>query len=343
MRLTYLSIALILFLSVNCAKSYHTQEFLDGKFLGDPATYKKYPPLLLTPQTATLSLSQSVTLKASGGSETGYVYSVISGKGSVTQAGVYTASDTPGNVVVEVKDSVGTNGHATIAVNVDQKLPNTITGLRIWLKADAQSYSDLATVPTISDSSGFGTNATTATADPVFRTNQYNGKPVIRYNGTSNYHTFAYTWTSATTFFAVITQSTIASGVLLNGGSTNNSPTFRLSSTGAPFTWYNDNTAPTLDSEVLKSTANSGLNIIGITQTDGSLLQGYQNGELVTEKVPLVNLAGRTIVSLSGLGPRFGGDLAELIVYTRVLTNAEVYALQCGLAKKWAVTMSNCQ
>lgn len=344
MRLSNLPIALTFaFVCLSCARNYNTQDFLDGKFLGDPAAYKKYPPLLLAPQTTTLSLSQSVTLKASGGSESGYVYSVISGKGSVTQAGVYTASDVPGAVLVEVKDSVGTNGHATISVNVDQKLPNTISGLRIWLKADAQSFSDLQAVNQINDSSGFGTNATTATADPTFRTNQYNGKPIIRYNGTSNYHTFAYTWTSTTTFFAVITQSAIASGGLVTGGTANFGPTIRLSNSGTPFTWYNDNTITVTDSVAFKSTAFTGLNIVGVMQSDSNLLQGYQNGELVFDRVPLVNMAGKTIVNLSGPSQRFGGDLAELIVYTRVLTNAEVYALQCGLAKKWGVTMANCQ
>lgn len=57
----------------------------------------------------------------------------------------------------------------------------------VWYRADAEAYADLALVDTLRDQSENGNDATAAgTARPTFRTNILNGKPVIRFNGTTN-------------------------------------------------------------------------------------------------------------------------------------------------------------
>lgn len=56
--------------------------------------------------------------------------------------------------------------------------PDSISGLKVWLKADSESYADLDPVGTATDRSGVGNNATAAgAARPIFRTSQINGLP----------------------------------------------------------------------------------------------------------------------------------------------------------------------
>lgn len=75
--------------------------------------------LSISPATATVSPGGAVGFTASGGSGTGYVWSlaVNASGGSITAAGVYTAG-TKGNVsdTVEVTDSLGNTATATVAV-----------------------------------------------------------------------------------------------------------------------------------------------------------------------------------------------------------------------------------
>ena len=61
--------------------------------------------------------------------------------------------------------------------------PSTITGCKLWLKADSLALSDGAAVSTWPDSSGLSNDATQATAGnkPIYKTSIVNGKPVVRF------------------------------------------------------------------------------------------------------------------------------------------------------------------
>lgn len=66
--------------------------------------------------------------------------------------------------------------------------PEGITGMKLWLKADAiTGLADGGSVSSWPDSSGLGHNAIQADSGryPTYETNELNGKPVIRFNGTS--------------------------------------------------------------------------------------------------------------------------------------------------------------
>jgi hypothetical protein len=67
--------------------------------------------------------------------------------------------------------------------------PADVTGLRLWLKADAiTGLSDGAAVGTWSDSSGLGNDATEGTGgfQPTYQTNEVNGLPCVRFDGTDD-------------------------------------------------------------------------------------------------------------------------------------------------------------
>jgi hypothetical protein len=67
--------------------------------------------------------------------------------------------------------------------------PSDVTGLRGWWKADAiTGLSDGAAVGTWSDSSGLGNDATEGTGgfQPTYQTNEVNGLPCVRFDGTDD-------------------------------------------------------------------------------------------------------------------------------------------------------------
>ncbi len=68
-------------------------------------------------------------------------------------------------------------------------IPSDITGLRIWLKADAiTGLVNNDPVATWTDSSGNGFNVTQATGSkkPLYKTSILNGLPVVRFDGTDD-------------------------------------------------------------------------------------------------------------------------------------------------------------
>ena len=72
----------------------------------------------ISPSTATLSAGHSTTFSASGGSGTGYVWSLATNAsgGDITSGGVYTAGVTGGIDVVQLVDSLGNSATATVTV-----------------------------------------------------------------------------------------------------------------------------------------------------------------------------------------------------------------------------------
>jgi hypothetical protein len=67
--------------------------------------------------------------------------------------------------------------------------PADVTGLRLWLKADAiTGLADGAGVSTWSDSSGLGNDAVNAVAglQPTYQTNEVTGLPCVRFDGTDD-------------------------------------------------------------------------------------------------------------------------------------------------------------
>lgn len=95
--------------------------------------------------------------------------------------------------------------------------PDQLSGLRLWLKADAiTGLNDGDPVTTWSDSSGQANNATQATAakKPTYKTGILSGKPVVRFDGVDDELTLgdlsAYFPSAATLFVVVILSSDAA-------------------------------------------------------------------------------------------------------------------------------------
>lgn len=78
----------------------------------------------ISPTTATVAQGASKTFKATvtGSSNTGVTWSVSSGGGSITTAGVYTAPATAGTYIVTVTSKADTTKKATATVTVPMKI-----------------------------------------------------------------------------------------------------------------------------------------------------------------------------------------------------------------------------
>jgi Bacterial Ig domain/Concanavalin A-like lectin/glucanases superfamily len=109
-----------------------------------------------------------------------------SGTFQLTVAGAYPGVMTLTAVATDNAGRLATS--APVLVNITGSTPTSpvLTGLRVWLKADAGVTTNLSGgITTWTDQSGNGNDAvqTTDTFAPLFVPNAVNGKPVLRFNG----------------------------------------------------------------------------------------------------------------------------------------------------------------
>ena len=91
--------------------------------------------------------------------------------------------------------------------------PSDVSGLKLWLKADAiVGLSDGDPVTTWADSSGEGRDAAQATASkkPTYQTAELNGKPVVRFDGVDDVLTFSIVALTDFSLFCVFYIPTVA-------------------------------------------------------------------------------------------------------------------------------------
>src|SRR5262245_37132262 len=85
--------------------------------------------------------------------------------------------------------------------------PADVSGLVVWLRADALGLNDGDPVGTWTDGSGNGRDLTQATAakKPTYKTNIVNGKPVVRFDGVDDRLKAAgFTWNQPEHVLAVL-------------------------------------------------------------------------------------------------------------------------------------------
>jgi hypothetical protein len=103
---------------------------------------------------------------------------------------------------------------ANVAVAVPAFSPSDISGLVLWLDADAiDGLNDGDPVTTWEDQSSEGNDATQATgsAKPTYQTNELNGKPIVRFDGTDDALDGARPVSSTGTMFIVAKQASAVS------------------------------------------------------------------------------------------------------------------------------------
>ena len=149
---------------IPAATGTETATVTDGAATTSSVSVVVYNPLAISPTTVTMSVNATQTFTATGGCLNGtncvggaYTWSVVSGGGSITTAGVFTAPSGTATCVVQVADSIGNVAQST--VTVVNSLTISPATLRLAVYSTSTFTTILGTSPyTYSVFAGTGTN-----------------------------------------------------------------------------------------------------------------------------------------------------------------------------------------
>jgi hypothetical protein len=233
--------------------------------------------------------------------------------------------------------------------------PRMIPGSSLWLDAADRSTLTLSgsNVTQWRDKSGL-TNTATSTAGPTQST--YNGYPVVRFDGSSQFMVSANTVPLTThTFIAlhrpeVITEDERGNASLFRyQGPTNNIPyivfPFSLGPSNQRYVTSQGSGLDTGSSTLFENSVTTAFNIIIAVIQSGSQ-QIFRNG--VLQSSTTVALTGGTsarlalgaYVSSTVSGGFYQGSLGEMIVYPFALTTSHRQQIEGYLADKWGLKAS---
>lgn len=228
------------------------------------------------------------------------------------------------------------------------QLPVT-TNLQLWLKADAGVTKDGSNnVSAWADQSGNAHHAdqTAVTSQPLWVDNVINGKPVIRFDGNSDLMTTDITGPGGTEFtFFVVAKSSGQRIISYNDGggsgyvlySYANQNNFIISNDGGPSGGLNSGTNDPVNFRIAcaryKANTSNGMQ----TFINGALLAQRTSANIVLPSVPL------QLGSYPGGGTSelINGDVAEIIIYNRSLTDLEREQVENYLTQKYPLPPAN--
>jgi hypothetical protein len=240
---------------------------------------------------------------------------------------------------------VATAGNAQVSfasLSTGTDAPNLIGGLRLFLKTDAGVTTDgLGQMTMWRDQSGLGNNASSNRPLPTLITNAMNGRPVARFDGTlgsgysppgSGYSmgNFMNGATSGEAFVVLKNGASGANGLWNIGGSSSGGTAYpsianTIRDDFGRTTWPENNVAAgTLTNAHLYNVS-----------SQAGLWENRINGAPLARYT--TNVVGFTSSPSIGFGPvgAYTGDIAEIIVYDRVLTAAERDTLGQYLNARW--------
>lgn len=289
------------------------------------------------------------TLAMTGGAAT-LAYS--SGDGTTTL--VFTTSRTiyaleSGTLAYTPGDVEDLNGNPLAAFTVF-----AVTNNSTQVIANLQGWYDISDAATVTkdganavsawnDKSGNARHFLQATgsAQPIWVSNQYNGRPTLRFDGGSDFMAVTTNWMSgiaAFTIFAVVQTDVVAANNCILTGSSQDR--FQQTNSGAGVTQYNfagggSTTYPTTD---------TALHVRAV-QFNGALAQalrcsGWLDGvaqAVVNAALPATTGANTNIRlgRFTTASAFWNGDICELMLYNRALTTTEVGVINGVLLDKW--------
>jgi hypothetical protein len=230
-------------------------------------------------------------------------------------------------------------------------LPSGLSGLSLWLKADAGVTLSGFNVTAWADQSGNGRNMLSDFSTPdisfVSSVAGFNNKPVIRFSisnnngdvGLSNSNTF-----TGKSFFIVYKLSSITGfdfsipfeNTLINVYT--NQPDQERAFGGYYNAFYDSNTISTLGTTYLRSVlTDDGQNINYFINgdSDGGTTEGL--GSITRDYIVIGNGGARGAGPNPSINQPFQGDLAEIICYNRVLNTSERKQVEAYLNTKYAI------
>ena len=334
------------------------ETYLVNKYALTGATICAAPSF--TPAAGSYSSTQTVTIgTATGGATIRYTTdgsTPTEANGTVYSTAVNISATTTLQALAYkagMADSSVTSGVYTIG---SSSLP--ATGMLLWLKADAiTGLSNGGSVNNWNDASGNGYNAVFTQVNgqgvaPLYETNVYNGLPVVRFGGNSLLQVNALplgTYTIATVFKTNASQQIIYehSDNLL--GNTNGSFLYTSTNSSVSVKRGGIQTGKDIvETNAASWAANPGVPLLTVDEfggTDASeqlFINGSQQwlhelytGNLNTAAASTQHFNIGERAQYGGL--QFIGDLAEIVVYDHVLSNADYTTLTNALMSKYAL------
>lgn len=217
-------------------------------------------------------------------------------------------------------------------------------GCICWLDAADATSINFQTGSYVSkwfDKSGFGNHVTqSSTAVQPLRNTTQNSKSTISFSGayltSENNVVFA---SSSYTKIAVVKQTSTATVGNFLGKSSGANDTFWYGGTTQVNLYHN--TATILTSTIV-SPLNSWAINIGTFSSSAATANLYVNG-VAAGNVSSVAQVGTSNIQIGAYGNSnfFTGEIAEIIIYNRVLTPKEILLVNTYLGQKWNITSSN--
>jgi hypothetical protein len=205
--------------------------------------------------------------------------------------------------------------------------PALVSGLKLWVKADAGVVSSGGFVSTWQDQSGSGNHLIQATAanQPQLVAAQANGFPVLRFDGAGDFMSFTTRLTTIRSVFWVVKRAAAAT------------PGYRFL-LGDPTNYH---FCPDATTKIWTASYASPSILNGETRLNGTLVNGTTTDRptalSVLSLVTTGDVTAGTFSKDRTSDYSWWGDLAELIVFDRAVTPDERDAVESYLATKYAL------
>lgn len=234
-----------------------------------------------------------------------------------------------------------------------------------WLKADALSLSNNTSVSTWYDSSGINHATAQGSVFPKYITNVLNGKPVVRFNG-ENRMSFLPTTAVTDDFTVVLVAASTEEHEVdnknqslggksgqhfilgtVNMGKQGAGMGISMGSNGASIYEHGDSEKGNSDSGYfpIKAVYDGKLNTFNIITVKYSdkRPQLFVNGALVDNDTEKSERTVYSPVDIGGTvdGSTFTGDIAEILIYDKVLSETERTGLEAYLHEKYSNNSSS--
>jgi len=238
--------------------------------------------------------------------------------------------------------------------------PANVSGLSLWLKADAGVTTSGSNVTAWADQSGNGNNATARTGNATLVSSVINGKPVLRFDGTSNLITnnfFVNNYNTPITIIAVskASASTVRGeqptaryivGVTNNGG-------YQFGLSYGAYGAENPNFSNSYGisyvsgADIESSPMGENEKRIASTINSGSEISFFLDATLVGTADPTEQSGGNNSTGAFSIGSDVvldeidnffcTCDIAEIIIYNRAVTTTERQQVEAYLNTKYAI------
>lgn len=271
---------------------------------------------------------------------------IISGT-NITGTGGTMASSTYGNCVTLVYSSTYGTWSVTSIIgswNLSAFNPTSISNQYIWM--DGSDPLGTGTPPTngtnVLPVDKFGvatiTQATTS-QQPIYYSNQQNGLGTLYANDAVSTQVFvsASTYGNNVTIFLLATPTTSVNSYIFAGDNGGGGPTFLSGYSSKAYEWFNNSDRYTM------ATTASGYNLLTTAQTtSGTNTKLYYNGGLINSYTYTQSISSNKLIRIfnSDASNYFKGYVAELIIYTKILSATELTAMNLYFANKWGLSIS---